>query len=112
MSVIDLEVAKAFLDVIHDADDFKLQLLLDGAEDEALQFMDRKTFAGICECDDIDSEDVSSEVSSEPDAMPPSVTVGVLMLLQAAYQATPDDSEKLRKIAERYLFPYRCKLGV
>ncbi len=35
MSLIPLDTAKSFLDVIHDWDDAKLQLLLDGAEDEA-----------------------------------------------------------------------------
>ena len=35
MSVISLADAKAFLDVIHDSDDSKLQNLLDAAESEA-----------------------------------------------------------------------------
>ncbi len=111
MSVIDLEEAKKYLDVIHDDDDDKLQMLLDGAEDEALQFMDRDSFAELCSCD-VNSESESSESESELSFIPPSVKLGVLVLLQAAYQASPDDSEKLRAIAERYLFPYRCKLGV
>jgi len=115
MSVIDLAVAKSYLDVIHDDDDEKLQMLLDGAEDEALQFMDRKTFGGICPCHEVlpespSSSDISSE--SEPVAMPPAVQVGVLVLLEAAYQAPPDYAEKLRKITELKLFPYRCQLGV
>ncbi|MGL4711661.1 MAG: head-tail connector protein [Shewanella sp.] len=41
MSTITLEQAKQFLDVIHDEDDAKLQLLLNAAEDEACQFMGR-----------------------------------------------------------------------
>ncbi len=105
MSVIDLPTAKAFLDVIHNADDAKLQLLLDGAEDEALQFMNRTTFNDVCPCES-SSEPVSEE------RMPDSVKVGVLLLLQAVYDATPDDAEKLRRAAETKLFPYRCHLGV
>ncbi|ARP86293.1 head-tail connector protein [Bordetella genomosp. 9] len=103
MSVIDLQSAKQFLDVIHNADDAKLQMLLDGAEREALDFMNRKEF-GMDEC--------SSETSAELDAMPDSVRLGVLLLLQAAYQATPDDAKKLRIAAEVKLMPYRCFMGV
>lgn len=107
MSWIELADAKAFLDVIHDADDAKLQQLLDAAEDEALQFMDRADFAELCAADD-----ASSEASSETPLMPDSVRLGVYLLLQAAYQATPDDAEQLRHVAETKLMPYRCRLGV
>lgn len=109
MSTIDLAVAKQFLDVIHTADDTKLQMLLDGAEDEALQFMDRSGFGSLCPCD----SDCESEPSSESEpGIPNSVTVGVLLLLQASYQATPDEIPKLRAAAEVKLMPYRCRLGV
>jgi len=101
---ITLEEAKDYLDVIHDADDSKLQMLLDAAHDEALQFMNRDDFGELCDCD-------SSSSSSEP-AMPASVRLGVLVLLQAAYQAGPDDAEQLRHVAEVKLMPYRCGLGV
>ncbi|GAB2913737.1 head-tail connector protein [Paralcaligenes ginsengisoli] len=100
MSVIDLTVAKNFLDIIHSADDAKLQVLLDGAEDEAVQFMNR---ANLIEWD--------SESSSE-DPVPGSVIVGILLLLQATYQATPDDADKLRRAAEVKLMPHRLCLGV
>lgn len=103
MSVIDLSVAKAFLDVIHSGDDGKLQVLLDGAEQEALDFMNRADF---------DSCPAGSETSSDAPAMSPSVKVAVLLLLQASYQATPDDAAKLRRVAEIKLFPSRCNMGV
>lgn len=103
MSVIDLETAKQFLDVIHSADDAKLQMLLDGAEREALDFMNRSEFG---------AEECSSELPSEPEVMPGSVRLGVLLLLQAVYQATPDDAAKLRAAAEVKLMPYRCYMGV
>jgi hypothetical protein len=35
-----------------------------------------------------------------------------LLLLQANYQATPDEAEKLRKVAEIKLIPYRLEMGV
>ena len=102
MSVIALPTAKSFLDVVHGADDAKLQDLLDGAEDEALRFMNRTHFAGEC----------GAEPTAVPDSMPASVKVAVLLLLQATYQATPDDADKLRKAAEIKLMPYRCGMGV
>ncbi|KAF0804927.1 hypothetical protein A6D6_02691 [Alcanivorax xiamenensis] len=107
MSVIDLADAKAFLDVIHDADDVKLQQLLDAAEDEALQFMDRDSFGEVYPC-----EEASSEPASEPLVLPDSVRMGIYILLQANYQASPTDAEQLRKVAETKLMPYRCRLGI
>ena len=106
MSLIPLDTAKSFLDVIHDWDDAKLQLLLDGAEDEACQFMGRQSRDGLCNC-----EESSEAVSSEP-GLPPSVVIGVLLLLQASYQAAPDEIATLRKAAEVKLMPYRCGMGV
>lgn len=119
MSDLTLSDVKKYLDVIHSADDDKLQMLLDAAEDEALQFMDRpsltdwRTCAEI-RCDEAVSESVSesvSEASSEL-SMPGSVRLGVLILVQAAYQASPQEQEQLRKVAETKLMPYRCGLGV
>ncbi len=100
MSQITLSEAKGFLDVIHSADDAKLQLLLDAAEDEARAFMNR---------DDLIEWD--SNVSST-DPIPGSIKIGVLLLLQANYQASPDDADKLRKAAEIKLMPYRLEMGV
>src|SRR5690606_2170620 len=101
MSIITLDIAKQYLDVIHNSDDAKLQRLLDGAEDEAAQYMNRSL-------SDLLPEEVSSE---NPDDLPGSVLLGVMLLLQAVYQATPDDAEKLRKAAEVKLAPYRCGWG-
>lgn len=100
MSQITLSEAKSFLDVIHSSDDAKLQLLLDAAEDEARAFMNR---------DDLIEWD--SNVSST-DPIPGSIKIGVLLLLQANYQASPDDADKLRKAAEIKLMPYRLEMGV
>src|SRR5690606_3361671 len=102
MSIITLETAKGYLDVIHNADDAKLQTLLDAAEDEAAQYINQPL-------DELQAEEASSE---QPDALPGSVVMGVMLLLQAAYQATPDDAEKLRRAAEVKLTPYRIGGGV
>ena len=110
MSLIPLSEAKAFLDVIHDADDMKLQLLLDSAEREALDFMNRVRFD--FECPPCESESESESESEPPEEMPPPVRTAVLFLLQRNYQANPDDGMKLRAAAEVLLMPYRCQLGV
>lgn len=101
MSVISLSTAKSFLDVIHNSDDTKLQMLLDSAEDEAAQYINQPLT-------DLLPEEASSE---NPDDLPGSVLLGVMLLLQAVYQAAPDDAEKLRRAAEIKLAPYRCGWG-
>ena len=93
MSVISLTDAKAFLDVIHSSDDVKLGNLLEAAEDEAAKFLNV----------------VSLDEWTE---LPFSIFIGVLLLLQANYQATPDDMPKLRMAAETKLMPYRVEMGV
>lgn len=93
MSMILLADAKKFLDVIHSADDEKLQNLLDAAEDEAAKFIN------------VDSLESYSE-------LPFSIVIGVLLLLQANYQADTDDISKLRSAAETKMMPYRDLMGV
>lgn len=93
MSKIMLVDAKAFLDVIHDSDDAKLQMLLDAAEDEAAMFMNVNSLSDWSE-------------------LPFSVLIGTLLLLQGNYQAPVDDIAKLRSAAETKLMPYRGGLGI
>lgn len=93
MSVITLADAKSYLDVIHTYDDDKLQNLLDAAEDEAARFLN------------VDS-------LTEYTELPWAIYIGVLLLLQANYEASPDDMPKLRSAAESKLMPYRVEMGV
>ena len=102
MSVISIDIAKTFLDVIHSADDVKLQMLLDGAEDEAIQFTNRA---------DLTEWDSETAVNSEY-LMPMGVVVAVMLMLQASYQAGVDEIGKLREAAETKLMPYRLNVGV
>jgi len=100
MSVITLSEAKSFLDVIHSADDEKLQLLIEAAEDEAKQYLNRNNL------DEWDSNNQGI------DLVPGSVLLGILLLLQSNYQATPEEMQELRKVAEIKLTPYRLEMGV
>ena len=93
MSIITLADAKAFLDVIHTSDDTKLTNLLESAEDEAAKFLN------VANLD-------------EWTELPFSIYIGVLLLLQSNYQASPDDMAKLRMAAETKLMPYRVEMGV
>ena len=99
MNIIDLQIAKGFLNVFHDSDDVNLQILLNAAESEALDFMNRLTYE-----DWRDSNDCLD--------VPGSVRMGVLLLLQANYQASTDDAAKLRAAAEIKLQPHRICIGV
>ncbi|AZR95103.1 hypothetical protein BBB39_16085 [Bordetella trematum] len=108
MSVISLETAKRFLDVIHNADDAKLQMLLDSAEDEAVQYMNRGLLEPIPAVIMVDGVLVDADPLTAP---PDSMVLGVMLLLQASYQASPDDIAKLRAAAEVKLAPHRIGWG-
>lgn len=111
MSVIDLETAKTRLRVTHNEDDADIQQALDGAEQEALRFMNRTQLPTLPQ-DWPDS--VSSEaLPSSEDPVAADVVEGVLLLVKASYEATtPDEIAGYRAAAEIKLHPYRVMLGV
>lgn len=104
MALITLTTAKEFLDVIHSADDIKLQLLLDAAIDEAVRFIGYATPAAY--------EEYIDSTENPYGAVPNTFVIGALLLLQANYQAPPDDIPKLRAAAEVKLMPLRENLGI
>lgn len=113
MSLIKVEQVRAYLRVIHTSDDLLLQELIDAAEDEALQFMDRKQLprrndTNVDECDSNTPEPVS-----DSDDLAPSVRAGIYMLIQAQYEGlSADDVKAYREAAETKFMPYRNRLGV
>lgn len=113
MSIVKLEQIKAYLDVIHNSDDAKLQLLIDGAEDEALMFLDREELPrrndfAVDECDSNQPEPVS-----DSDDLAPVVRMGIYLIVQAMYEAKDaDEMAAVRRAAETKWFPYRNRLGV
>ena len=93
MSVISLDDAKSFLDVIHSYDDMKLQILLEAAEDESARIINVNSF-------------------DEWTQLPYSIYIAVLLLTQSNYEAPADEIMKYRSAAESKLMPYRVDMGV
>lgn len=112
MSVVVLADVKAHLRVTHTSDDGYLQQLLDGAESEALQFLDRDSLPRIGEdCpDECDTARVENPVS-DGDTLPAAVRLAIFLMVQVEYDAQPADREAMRKAWQQKLWPFRCRLG-
>lgn len=111
MSTVKIEQLKAWCRVTHDLDDTLLQITLDGAEDEALMFLDREQLprrgnSAVDEC-------VSGEFVSDSGDLSPTVRDAILLLAQGMYEGK-DAAEMgaVRIVAQTKLFPYRNRLGV
>lgn len=123
MSIVTVVEFKAYAAVIGSADDARIQLLIDGAEDEALQFLGRKTLPRTNEpcprcCDDCESEsDITSLSDLDPVSdsgdLAPVVRNAILLLTQTLYEiASPNEMTTARAVAISMLRPYRCGLGI
>jgi hypothetical protein len=110
VSVITLQTVKDFCVVIHASDDAKIQRLIDGAEEEAMLFMDRDTLPRAKE--DAQVSDSSANPVSDSDKVAPSVVTAVCLLVQADYDQDGDDAKKTKEIAFGKLRPFRQKMGV
>lgn len=112
MSVVTLDEIKTYLDVIHNEDDAKLQELINGAEDEALQFLDVVDLPKKTNPVERDFDSNTPEPASDSDDLAPSVRMAVYLLVQGMYEAK-DAAEMMviRKAAETKLMPYRAGLG-
>ena len=110
MSVIALATVKAYCRVTHSLDDTLLKTLLDGAEAEAMRFMNRSELPGA---EYTLPEDSSSEpdITTEP-SVAPDVVVAVALLVACDYEADADERAKLRAAAECKLMPYRTEMGI
>lgn len=103
--MITVDEVRRFLRVIHTADDELLLDLIDGAEDEALQYLNRRDFDGF--------DSTSWSTSGGVVEFPASVRHAVYLLVQARYEGTkPEDQRRLREAAETLLTPYRVHMGV
>lgn len=109
MSAIPLDIAKRRLRTIGTHADADLQQALDGAEQEACRYLNRTQLPTLPQ----DWPCSSEEVPSSEDPVAPDVVEGVLLLVQASFNATtPDEVAGYRRAAEVKLHPYRLHLGV
>ena len=112
MSVVLLVDVKRHLRVTHSSDDDLLQQLIDGAESEALQFLDRDSLPRIGEdCpDECDTARVENPVS-DGDTLPAAVRLAIFVMVQIEYEGQPPDREAMTKAWQAKLWPFRCRLG-
>lgn len=116
MSQVTVAEVKLYLRVIGSADDELIQLLIDGAEQEACRFLNRDNLPTLpLEYPAESSSDgpYSEEIPSSEDPVAPDVKIAILHLVQSKYEGTkPEDQAKLRSAAEVILMPYRNMMGV
>lgn len=87
--------------------DERIQMAIDDAEDEALQFLN---ITGTSLAEVLGDALSDSEIDHGTFR---SIRRAVILLVQIYIDPTkPDDMETIRKAAERLLFPYRENLGV
>lgn len=99
MSIATLTMVKADLRVTGTDDDTYIQLLIDAAEDECLQFL------GVSE--------LPTEVGSSEPPLKGSIYAAVLLLVRAKYDiASADEINMIRQSAEMLLMPYRANMGM
>lgn len=129
-SIVKLEHVKRYLRITHDDDDLLLQDLIEQAEDECCQFLNRRSLprrkeTGEAELDsntlpEWDSNLLDSnhhfpyrEAVSDSDDLATPVRGGIYLIVQGMYEGKdPDELWTIRKAAEVKWQPYRTKIGV
>lgn len=111
MSTISIEVAERRLRITHTEDNSDLQQALDGAEQEALRFLNREYLPTLPF--DYPASSSSEDYPTSEDPVAADVVEAVLLLVKASFEATtPEEIEGYRKAALIKLQPYRLRLGV
>lgn len=104
---------KENLGIRHDFDDDKIYRFIENAEDECRQFMNRDQLPQVNPESNSPEDESESEPVSDSSTLAPSVRQAIYLLVEAAYDdLSVDEMEKMRKLAEVKLFPYRLRLGV
>jgi hypothetical protein len=111
MSVVTVEQAKIYLVVTHNHDDARILQLLQEAEDECLQYLDRAALprtGAACP----DECDTSADPVSDGNDLAPGLRRGILLIVQGGYEGKDaDEMAKLRTAAEVCWAPFRCNWG-
>ena len=113
MSTVRVAQIRAYLRITHRSDDAMLQELINGAEDEALAYLDREVLPrrGEFNVDELDSN--TAPIVSDSDDLSPMVRMGIYLTVQGMYEGKDAaEMEAVREVARQKWFPYRNKLGV
>lgn len=109
MSTVTVDQIKQYLRITHNSDDAMLQLLIDGAEDEALVFLNRDL---LPRRNDVEFDSNDAEISDSDD-IAPVVRMGIYLIVQGMYEGKDaNEMEVIRHAAEVKWMPYRANLGV
>lgn len=110
MSHIKLEEAKSFLNVYYTEKDAEIQLFIDAAEKDGLEFMNRCDYAGLID------EDSPPADSPGAAALFPNVKVALLMQVNDYWQnrepTVTGTTVAFNPTAQNILYRYRLALGV
>ncbi|GGI16438.1 head-tail connector protein [Oxalicibacterium faecigallinarum] len=114
MSIIDIEIAKNHLRVDDGDDGDLIQMYLDGAEDAAEQFLNRRVFK---DADALQAAVIAGNAGELPIVMTPSMKNAVLLILGDLYANREDTVigtivASLPRGAQALLQPYRVQMGV
>lgn len=113
MSMITLDEAKLHLRIDHNFDDSDIQLKLDAAEEQAINFLERKVYATE---DDLMLAISSNQAGERPMLINSSFKSAVLLLLGHLYEnreeGSNDNTSNVKYGFERLLSPYRINIGV
>jgi len=113
MSLITLDEAKLHLRIDHDFDDADIQLKLDAAEEQAINFLERQVYATD---DELKQAVLSNKAGDRPILVNSSFKSAVLLLLGHLYENREEtsiaNSSNVKYGFERLLNPYRIHIGI
>lgn len=113
MSMITLDEAKLHLRIDHDFDDQDIQLKLDTAEEQAIDFLERQVYASE---DELNLAITLNKAGERPMLINSSFKSAVLLLLGHLYENREEigmaNLSNVKYGFERLLNPYRINIGV
>jgi hypothetical protein len=113
MSSVRVAQLRAYLRITHRLDDAVLQDAINGAEEEALAYMDREVLPrrGEFAVDECDSN--TPPPVSDSNDLSPLARIGIYKVAQGLYEGKDAaEMEAIRESARRDWFPFRNRLGV
>ena len=117
MSIVTVTEARDYLRLAHAHDDVLLQILLDGAEEEAKRFMNRTQLPTLPQdyppLLDSNGDELPELTPGNDNPLAADVRIAIYLLVQCRFEALrPEDLPRMRAAAESLLMPYRVGLGL